>query len=326
MLTVKELQEQIVRISPTYSPKILGSLEYIPLVDGETGRDGLVDRVSGEYYAFDDEVFSNFAKFIQVPAKFAEKLPMSLRGQVIGHFIEQRKDEEVVMTHFGNQFQNMYENRKVLLPSEQIMDMVGRLFKPTDVISKVDFKDGLILNIRTEELSKAVKVGDVTQGGIRFNALHGATPQVSPYMERLVCTNGMVATSDLDSIPVRGFTLNEILTSMERMADHYLTSTIPDYLENWRKLTEIRSVNPEQLIHRLSRENDLSTKIESRIIEAAASLEDSSYYDVINLITSFQHAEGVDETQFCKLQCLGGNAVRDLGGHRCINCQHNLEL
>jgi len=38
MLTVKELQEQIVRISPTYSPKILGSLEYIPLVDGDRTR------------------------------------------------------------------------------------------------------------------------------------------------------------------------------------------------------------------------------------------------------------------------------------------------
>ena len=91
-------------------------------------------------------------------------------------------------------------------------------------------------------------------------------------------------------------------------------------------MTDVRSTNPEQLIHRLSKENDLSPKIETRIIEAAASLDDSSYYDVINLITSFQHAEGVDPKQVNKLQVLGGNAVRDMGGHRCVNCQHNLDI
>ena len=325
MLTVKELQEQIDKVSPTYTTTTLGSYKYIPLVDGETGRDGLVNEVSGEYYAFDDQVYANFTKYLGVPAKFTEKLPVSLRSQVIDHFMAEKADDQVTMTHFGNQFQNMYEERTLLLPPQKVMEVVGKLFKPDDVISSLDFKDGLIVNVRTGQYEGAAKVGDITQGGIRFNALHGAKPQISPYMERLVCSNGMVATSDLDQIPVRGFTLDEILTSMEKMAGAYLSSTIPAFLENWKKLTEIHSSNPEQLIHRLAREADLSTKIESRIIEAAASLEDDSYYDVINLITSFQHEEGVDGNQLFKIQQLGGNAVRDLGGHRCTNCQHNLE-
>jgi len=45
---------------------------------------------------------------------------------------------------------------------------------------------------------------------------------------------------------------------------------------------------------------------------------------VINLITSLQHEEGVGGTQLFRLQALGGNAIRDMGGHRCNNCQHNL--
>jgi len=103
-----------------------------------------------------------------------------------------------------------------------------------------------------------------------------------------------------------------------------LNEDVPAYLENWQRLQDIKSANPEQLIHRLTREAGVSEKIESAIIERAAGLESNSYYDVINLITSLQHEEGVGGTQLFRLQALGGNAIRDMGGHRCNNCQHNL--
>ena len=327
MLTVKELRDSIDRITPKYVPGTVGDFEYIPSVSGETSGDALMRKSTGEIFGFSDELaFGNFATFIGAPGKFLMKLHPEMRKSVIDYMIQKSHEVECTVTLQSSELLNVFKADQMLLPPDKVLERVSPLFNDEDVVSYLDFRTGLVMNIRTSNVSTAVKPGDITEGGIRFDTTHGKSPEVSAYMERLVCTNGMVATSDLDKVPVRGYTLEEVLHSMQNIADHYLNTAVPNFLENWKKLTDVRSTNPEQLIHRLSKENDLSPKIETRIIEAAASLDDSSYYDVINLITSFQHAEGVDPKQVNKLQVLGGNAVRDMGGHRCVNCQHNLDI
>ena len=287
----------------------------------------MLRKSTGELFGFADDIaFANFTTFIGAPGKFLMKLHPEMRKSVVDYMIQKSHEVEGTITLQENELLNIFKSDQLLLPPNKVVETVSSLFSDDDVISQLDFRTGLVMNIRTGGLETAIKAGDITQGGIRFDTTHGKSPEVSAYMERLVCTNGMVATSDLDKIPVRGYTLSEVLNSMQHIADHYLNTTVPRFLDNWKKLTDVRSTNPEQLIHRLAKENDLSPKIESRIIEAAASLEDDSYYGVINLITSFQHAEGVDPKQVNKLQVLGGNAVRDMGGHRCVNCQHNLDI
>lgn len=325
MLTVKEFLNEVDKVTPTYTSLQLGELEYVTSIGGgSTGTDGLRNKDTGDVYGFSEETFEGFARYLQIPTKFADRLPLILRKQVIDHFMDVNASKPSTLTHFGNEFQNIFEQRTLLLPPNAVMERVARVFQDDDIVSHVDFRDGLVLNVHTSNLQEAIRVGDATNGGIRFNAAHGATPKVSAYMERLVCRNGMVATTDVDSIPLRGYTLGEVLNSMQTIADHYMKSVLPNYLSNWKTMASIESSNPEQLIHRLAKESGISPKLETRIIEAAASLSDNSYYEVVNLITSFQHADGIDQKQFDRLQELGGKAVRELGGHRCVNCQHSL--
>lgn len=325
MVTVKELQEQISKITPKYSLLTVDELEYVP-VSGDGLTDGILRKSTGEMLAFGEEGFANFSSFLGAPASFMKnKLTGAMKKDIFDHLSSKLVGHEATMVHIDGSFQNILTADKLILPPDQVVEMISKVFQPEDVISKIDLRNGMVVSVRTGTVESAIKVGDITQGGVRFETIYGKSPNVSAYLERLVCRNGMVATSDLDQIPLKGYTLAEVLSSMQAMADHYLTSSIPNYLDNWKKMTSITTTNAEQLIHRLSKEAGLSTKIESRIIEAAASLEDSSYFDVVNLITSFQHEEGVDTTQFNKLQQLGGNAIRDLGGHRCNNCQHNLD-
>lgn len=325
MITVKDFKAEVDRVTPIYTPYVLGDLEYVTSVGPSSPLDGLRDKATGQTFAFVEETFDGFARYIQVPTKFADRLPVTLRKEVIDHFMEVNKHKPSTVTHFGNDFQNIFEQKTLLLPPRDVMERVARVFGDDDIIGHVDFRDGLVLSVHTSNLQEAVRVGDATNGGIRFNAAHGATPKVSAYMERLVCRNGMVALSDIDSIPLRGYTLSEVLDSMERMAEHYMTAVLPNYLKNWTTMDSIDSVNPEQLIHRLANEAGVSPKLETHIIDAASSLgADASYYDVVNLITSFQHADGVDEKQAQKLRELGGKAIKELGGHRCTSCQHSL--
>jgi hypothetical protein len=326
MLTIKELKSSIDSITPNYVPVTVGDFEYISSLGGGTAGDGLLRKSTGELLGFADEIsFSNFATFIGAPSKFLLKLNSTMRKNVIDYMIQESSGVEATVTVQDSSLLNIFKSNQLLLPPNKVFERVLTLFGDEDVISKLDFRTGLVMNVRTSDVSVAVSPGDITEGGIRFNATHGISPEVSTYMERLVCTNGMVVTSEIDKVPVRGYTLTEVLDSMEKIATHYLNNEVPNFLDNWGKLKEINSKNPEQLIHRLSRENSLSPKVETRIIEAAASLTDSTYYDVVNLITSFQHAEGVDSKEADKLQVLGGNAVRDMGGHRCTGCAHLLD-
>jgi len=323
--------------TPAYDTVQVGDLEFFPLggpaavTDGAPGHEILsggafvVDRTTGSSYSLPEEGgLEAFCKYLGVPAKFILKLPEAMQGNIVNHFIAQNAASLGVISHVSGETQGVYKPSSLIMPPKKIAAMVSDIFKDTDIVAKFDYAEGLAVNIYTPEMYVDARTDDRTNGGIRFEAFHGNNPRVSAYMERLVCTNGMVATSDLDSIAVKGYSLDEIINNMESAARLLLTSTVPNYLENWKKLTTIRSTNPEQLIHRLVKENEISTKIESRIIEAASSLENDSYYDVVNLITSFQHESSIDEKQFGKLQVLGGNAVRDLGGHRCNGCAHLL--
>ena len=328
MLTVKELVDNAGKLTPSFTPVVLGDLQYEPTVS-VTGRtstsEGLIRKSTGEIFYFGEKGFDNFAKHLGMPAYFMDKLPPTLRTQIVDHFLDVNKERESNIAHFDSEIHNLFKTNVLLVPPRDLIERISRIFKPEDVVSRLDFMDGLVVNVRTTEVQNASKPGDITQGGIRFNAFYGNKPQVSAYMERLVCSNGMVATNDLDTIPVRGFTNNEVLANIEHMASHYLNTLLPRYLDNWQRMTTITSTNPEQLVHRLAREADLSPKLESRIIDAVSSLEDNTYYDVVNLITSFQNAEDIETAQFEKLQKLGGSAIRDLGGHRCTSCQHNLD-
>jgi len=338
-LTVKEMREFIDAQTPSYDTVQVGDLEFHPIggpttsIGGAPGHEILsggayvVDRTTGSSYSLPGEGgLESFCKYLGVPAKFILKLPDVMQGNVVNHFIAQNATSLGVISHVSGETQGVYKPTSLIMPPKKIAEMVSDIFKDTDIVAKFNYAEGLAVNIYTPEMYVDVRTDDRTSGGIRFEAYHGNNPRVSAYMERLICTNGMVATSDFDTIGIKGYSLDEIITNMKSAARLLLDKTVPAYLDNWKKLTTIRSTNPEQLIHRLVKENDISSKIESRIIEAASSLENDSYYDVVNLVTSFQHENGVDEKQFDKIQVLGGNAVRDLGGHRCTNCQHNLEV
>jgi len=333
--TIKEMKDFVDSQVPSFSTVQLGDLEFLPVTTAVAstvpgtrimgGGPAVVDKNTGENFYLGKDGLKSFCTYIGVPANFLVKLTAKMQSDVVTYILDKSRDNLGVFSHISNDLQSVYKPSAVILPPQKVAEMIGRVFKDTDLIGHFDYNEGLVVNVHTPDVFIDAIGGDRTNGGIRFKAYHGKTPQVSAYMERLICTNGTVAQGDFDNISVKGYSLDEIINNMEAAAQLLLNKTVPAYLENWKKLTTIRSTNPEQLIHRLSREVELSTKLESRIIEAASSLTGDSYYDVINLITSFQHIDGVDGEQFDKIQKLGGNAIRDLGGHRCNNCQHNLE-
>jgi len=329
--TVKDVKDYIYDNVPEYNEFTVGDLEYIPslpVVAGPGhvfGGAGLHDRNTGKTYKLGEVGMTAFCKYMAIPEKFLAKMPEKMNGEVFNYFIDKYRDDTGVFSHFDDEVMGSYKSSALIIPPREIIDMVSRVFRDEDVVTGFEYNEGLVLNVQTPDLFVDARVDDRTNGGVRFRAFYGSNPRVSSYMERLVCSNGMVATSELDTVQVKGRTMSEIVGGMQSMSERMLRVDVPSYLQNWKRLTTITTSNPEQLIHRLARENELPAKLESNIIEAAASLADNNFYDIVNLVTGFQHVAGVDGKDIDRLQTLGGNAVRDLGGHRCHGCQHNLD-
>lgn len=324
MFTVQEMIDETTRYKNSYDSVVLADFTY-----SEAGGQLLTDKHND--YSYDvgtaTDGFDNLSKHLGVPSKLAMKLPPKMREDLINHFLEQESNKEVNITLNNNIMLGIHNSNKPLIMQNKVAEMISTVFKPTDSVSKFSLVNGFQAFIHTPELYVDARPGDRTQGGVYVSSLFGEVPTVSVYMERLVCSNGMVALSEYDKVRVTGQSNSEIIENMKLLTNLALDSTIPDYLNNWKKMTTIKSTNPEQLIHRLAKENGINSKLESSIMEAASSLTNDSYYDIVNLITNFQHADGIEgSNQLEKLQVLGGNAIRDLGGHRCNNCQHSLEI
>jgi len=315
-MQVKELVDIAEKFSPKYHYDTLGGYEFrdVMLLEKETGRE----------LELTEDGMTNFLKYLTVPPKFYENLSPALRSETVKYLMNKWEDVPVLTSTYGNGFWNFYPDDTLVVPINRIAEIAQKIFNPDDLVHGLSWGEGFKFSVTTDEIQTEARVGDFTRGGIRFEARVGKTPYVSAYMERLVCANGMVAESEFDQVSLRGRTVDEIINEMEYIARATLEKNVPGYLNNWKTMTEIESKNPEQLIHRLVKEAKLPAKIESAAIDRAPALEANSYYDIVNLITALQHEEGINDNNHYGLQALGGNAVRDLGGHRCNSCQHAL--
>lgn len=275
----------------------------------------------------EEDGLRSFAKLLSIPSTFIEKLPLSLSQEVLNYFMNQNDDSPVILQHDGSSLEQAFDGRIDAIPPQDFVGVVGDVMDPDDRVSKWYFENGkLQVDVITDELAVEPRPGDVTKGGVRFighTSPRNQAPYVGTFMERLVCSNGMVVEEEDSVVSLRGRTVADLLSEMELAAQRILGG-VDHRLQQWGELTEVTVENPEQMVHRLATENGVSTKIESRVMDRVPELEHNTMYDVVNLMTQMQNEEGVSERQVENLQLLGGRTVATGGDHRCPECLHHL--
>jgi hypothetical protein len=317
-MQVKDLSEVVEKNAPKYTYASFSSLEYRP--------GSLKVRGTDLEFILSERGLKKFSTFLGIPKAFLPKLNSHLQTEVVNYFFEKDAGAEALIG-YGNDyaFKAAYPGNTTILPNELVVDAIQKTFKPDDHIRSIDMTDGLKVSIITEELNAEPRVNDITNGGLRIEAVVGEAPKISTYLERLVCSNGMVVPSYNSTMSLRGRTVDEIIQEMEYLANSVLASEVDQALNNWSHMTEIEVANATQLIHRFCREYGIGSRMESKIIDRIDELEGNTYYDIINLITSMQHEIGVSDAMRQSLQLTGGMLVSTNGGHRCSTCNHPLD-
>ena len=316
-MQVKDLSEIVSNNAPKYTYSTFSNLEFQPGSLKVKGTD--INLMLGE------NGLKKFSTFLGIPKAFLPKLNAQLQTDVVNYFLEKDSTSEALIGYNkDNVFNAAYPGNTTILPDALIVSAIEKTFDGEDNIRSIDLSSGLKVSIITEELNTEPRVNDITHGGLRIESFIGEAPKISTYLERLVCSNGMVVPSLNSTLSLRGRTVDEIIEEMEYLANTVLTSEVEQALANWSHTAEMSVDNPQQLIHRFCREYNLGSRMESKLIERIDELEGNTYYDIINLITSMQHEIGVSQVMREALQIVGGLIVNASDGHRCGTCQHPL--
>jgi hypothetical protein len=318
-MQVKDLSEIVEQASPKYAYASFNNLEYTPGSLKVKGTD--IELTLGE------QGMKKFSVFLGIPKAFLPKLNNDLQTSVVNYFLEKDAVTEALIGYSNDgMFKAAYPGNTPFLRNELIANAIERTFDPESRIRAIDFNNGIDISVVTEELNTEPRVNDVTHGGLKISARIGEAPIISTYLERLVCSNGMVVPSLNSTLSLRGRTVDEIIAEMEHMANMVLSTEVDDALAKWSQTAQVPVNDAALLIHRFCREYGLGSRMESKLLERIDELEGNTYYDVINLITSMQHEIGVSENMRHALQLAGGNLVNAVEIHRCNTCQHPLDV
>ena len=168
-----------------------------------------------------------------------------------------------------------------------------------------------------QTIEPASRVGDLLHTGI-YVSFNGSV-KARPYNMRLACTNGMVG-SKIE----HAFTLEE--EGFDSTVDNLLKQA-GAFTEEFTHLAEKPLTNSGNMLGRLSRMGMLNPTQVDQVAQNLQELgEEATEYDLINLITAFQHTR---ENDLSWLEA-GGMSVRYLHRDHCSHCgsaeQFNLEL
>ena len=288
-------------------------------------------EVAGTMIPVTDDSMGHLTKHLGIPATYIKKLPQDLRDANLQYWIGRDSNSPIAweIEAPNNTLVGVYKADHPILLRSEVVKMAANVMAPTDIVRGISIQNGVtVLDVSTPTLAIEPRVGDFTEGGVRFKVPIApqdstAKPSVSSYMVRLDCLNGMTHQEEWGRIRIKGLTVTEVIEEMEIAAQALLSDLVPTRLEQFAGLTEEEPDNPEQYIHRLSREYGLPEKMETSMINRVPELEHRTAYDLVNLMSGFQHE--VSDSLRNKLQNMAGSVAVHAGERRCQTCFSLLE-
>ncbi len=245
-----------------------------------------------------------------------------------------RMVEHCKRTHGGKTLRLMHSPEAVLDVSQvsrapwmsplEIFDLIanaldGRCEEVEDIIP-FESKALTIKYLLKDVKSPEIDVKDLSHAGIVVDMNGGF--EVSPYVYRQVCSNGMMGESTLAKrVLNKDSYVGNIATAVRMTVNSSLA-----VLDRFVELAKIKVESPTDALASMSRDKLLSSRYANSLAERAPTLPtDATAYDVVNMITNF--ANDLPEVGRRVVQTAGYNAMVVLGeSNRCNKCMSTIRL
>ncbi len=311
-------------------------LRDFTVTDDATVLSVKLSPLTGVNFSLDESANHALARYLKVPPAYFDSLTPDFRAVTLRYWFERKAEVEAVVESVDGNIMTIHQSGLAMLPLKEVAEVVTKVLKPEDTIRRLLRDDQRFhLDATTSdhvigwvEMKDDVSVGDITEGGLRILSYPYQTksPSVSTYIERLICSNGMVTEEKLGQISLKGRTVPEILAEMElaaNLAMEELDKKLADYAQSREMIVP---GSPQAFAAQLAREANVSRKILDAVLDIVNQLpEPVTVWSVNQAFTSV--ANQVERyATMTRLQSLGGSLAFDAERmvERCGSCERLL--
>lgn len=255
-----------------------------------------------------------FAKFMNVPTSFIASADMALAQHIVDYQMRNAAEDKEIVFRNGKAIGHQPAGRNRisgLEVVEKLVEAVGEVRHASlyDMGSYVD------VSLIGDKITMKPKVGDITEGGLRllYSELLSRPPTLEPYVERLVCTNGMICADRLETFKFTNMDdfMQNILVSVER-AMKFLDTTIRAQLQ---KAAETKIDRSEQALRQIFESNRITPRLLPSALAALTIEEDGSAFGVLQAIT-----RAANTAQYSNRIALQGVGAREMARLETVHC------
>ena len=164
--------------------------------------DGLDEiSIAGEKHSMRGMAQRSFCYRLGTPHQYLRKCPVELQAENLNHFIKKEKNENLFFRFDGNDVRAMFTERYVPIDHFEVLERIYALGY-NDNSEVQAYLDDQFMSLTLLDGKKKFDInGDTFKPGISFsNSEVGlASLSIAAMLLRLVCTNGMISTSDITS-------------------------------------------------------------------------------------------------------------------------------
>lgn len=267
--------------------------------------------------------------YFNIPTKFLTRVQPDEQQFILDRRIERSEESNLVVQWSSEGIIDVIKASSQRLEVGEILDSVIEVMPENSLVvewintPEMFFLDTIVPVDFDRYTGGDRKVGDITNGGLRFfqDRKRNLAPSVQQFMFRFGCTNGMQVTDNGLKIDARGAETFEILGSLRAKSrealDGLMHSIEAFYDLREQKIGEDRT----GVLHRLVRENDLPARTVVALEDALpgyltadfniASAEEATMFHLVNLLTNQANSPDLAHNARRRLETLGGDLVND---------------
>ena len=296
-------------------------------------------QIHSQNFTLDSEAQKCLARFIQCPVGFFESVPVDLRAFITNRLLLTIKPEPIHLILLNDsQIIGFSDAKLISLCATEVLETVLAVI-PENAQAELEklsvrrlklTPNALELDITTPRVSEEVCVGDIVAAGISiYHSSSGMfATQISTYLHRLACQNGMLVPVCRDDKRLRVRRLEGLKFSKKEMIENVRRIGQMAWEELSLKLQAFASlsnnrVDPEAVLADLVKRMHLNKKVSGALREALCEDElgrNETQMGVINALSRVAtHYPGLNQGFRRRLMEASGVLSQEQV-HRCPTC------
>lgn len=261
------------------------------------------------------------SKYLKAPSSFLTASDLPLAQHIVDHQLKKVKEDREIVFRDGKAVGDQPAG-SIRLSGAQIVD---RMIAAAGTMRRGNFYDlGNYIDVSLcgDKITMKPKLNDITEGGLRclYSEIMARPPTLEPYVERLVCLNGMLIKKRMQAFQFN--TMDQFLAQFDTACANSIQYVDTAIRAQLMKAADTKVERSEQALRTIFDNNNLNPRLLSPSLAALAVEEDGSAFGVLQAITRAANTQSYSRR--LTLQEVGAKEMARLETVHCPTCWSSL--